>query len=232
MVIHDLRSPLAGVYAYLQLLQLAANGALDANQRDYLEQSIAILQRVQDMTNAVLDVSRYEANQMPMSPAQVDLGAVIREAIDSLGPAAAAPRVRFDPVDAGSAWCDRDIIRRVVANLVGNALKFTPEEGQVRVTLRREGTDVEIAVADTGRGNPPEHQQRVFEKFGQDAGPADRARHSAGLGWTFCMMAVEAHGGIIGVSSTVGKGSTFWFRLPRSRPGSSAMVLDGMGASA
>jgi signal transduction histidine kinase len=219
MVIHDLRSPLAGVYAYLQLLQLEANGALDADQREYLEHSIAILQRVQDMTNAVLDVSRCEANQMPMSPARVDLGEVIREAIDSLGSAPGAPAVQFEPADAAvSAWCDRDIIRRVVANLAGNAIKFTPEQGQVRVTLRRDEQDVAIAVADTGRGIPPEHQQRIFEKFGQVGGPAERTRHSAGLGLTFCKMAVEAHGGVIGVDSVVGKGSTFWFRLPQDPP--------------
>jgi signal transduction histidine kinase len=218
MIIHDLRSPL-GVYAYLQLLQLAANGALDAGQRDYLDQSIAILQRVQDMTNAVLDVSRYEANQMPMSAARVDLADVVREAIDSLGAPAAVPRVQFGTEDGPViAWCDRDIIRRVVANLVGNALKFTPEVGQVQVSLRRDGTDVVVAVADSGRGIPPEYHQRIFEKFGQVGGPADRARHSAGLGLTFCKMAVEAHRGVIGVDSEVGRGSTFWFRLPQDPP--------------
>jgi signal transduction histidine kinase len=68
---------------------------------------------------------------------------------------------------------------------------------------------------DSGRGIPSEHQQRIFQKFGQVGGPADRARHSAGLGLTFCKMAVEAHGGVIGVNSVVGKGSTFWFRLPQ-----------------
>ena len=218
MVIHDLRSPLAGVYTYLQLLQLDANGGLDAKQRDYLEQSISILQRVQDMTNAVLDVSRYEANQMPMSPARVEVAEVIQEAITSLGSAAAPPRVKLEASDlAVSAWCDRDIIRRVVANLVGNALKFTDEEGQVRVSVRREQTSVEVAVIDTGRGIPPEHQERIFEKFGQSDGPADRKRHSAGLGLTFCKMAVEAHGGVIGVDSAVGKGSRFWFRLPQEQ---------------
>jgi signal transduction histidine kinase len=156
---------------------------------------------------------------MPMSPAWVDLGEVIREAIDSLGSTPGAPAVQFEPADAAaSAWCDRDIICRVVANLAGNALKFTPEQGQVRVTLRRAEQHVAIAVADTGRGIPPEHQQRIFEKFGQVGGAADRARHSAGLGLTFCKMAVEAHGGVIGVDSVVGKGSTFWFRLPQEPP--------------
>jgi two-component system sensor histidine kinase/response regulator len=219
MIIHDLRSPLAGVYTYLQLLDLELNGVLDPKRREYLGQSIAILNRVQDMTNAVLDVSRFESNQMPMSPASVDLYEVVTEAIQSLGSAAAPPRVLIERSEAPViALCDREIIRRVVANLVGNALKFTPEVGQVRVTMRSGERDVEVAVADTGRGIPPEHQQRIFEKFGQVGGPADRARHSAGLGLTFCKMAVEAHGGIIGVNSVVGKGSTFWFRLPHGPP--------------
>ena len=219
MIIHDLRSPLAGVYAYLQLLQLELNGALEPKWREYLEHSIAILNRVQDMTNAVLDVSRFESSQMPMSPASVELDEVVTEALRSLGAAAAPPRVQVEPSKPPViAWCDREIIRRVLANLVGNALKFTPEAGQVRVTMRWEGQEVEVAVADTGRGIPPEHHQRIFEKFGQADAPADRARHSAGLGLTFCKMAVEAHGGIIGVNSVVGKGSTFWFRLPQGPP--------------
>ena len=219
MIIHDLRSPLAGVYTYLQLLQLELNGDLDPKRREYLDDSIAILNRVQDMTNAVLDVSRFESNRMPMSQARVELDEVVAEAIRSLGSAAAPPRVQVEPSEAPViAWCDREIIRRVLANLVGNALKFTPEVGQVRVTMRREERDVEVAVADTGRGIPPEHQQRIFEKFGQVGGPADRGRHSAGLGLTFCKMAVEAHGGVIGVNSVVGKGSTFWFRLPQEPP--------------
>jgi two-component system, sensor histidine kinase and response regulator len=165
-------------------------------------------------------VSRFESNQMPMSPASVELCEVVAEAIRSLGSAAAPPRVLIEPSEAPViAWCDQEIIRRVIANLVGNALKFTPEVGQVRITLRREGQNVEVAVADTGRGIPPEHQKRIFEKFGQADGPADRGRHSAGLGLTFCKMAVEAHGGTIGVNSVVGKGSTFWFRLPQGPPG-------------
>ena len=101
---------------------------------------------------------------------------------------------------------------------MGNALKFTPEAGQVRVAMRDEEQDVEITVADTRRGIPPEHQQRIFEKFGQVGGPADRAWHSVGLGFTFCKMAVEAQGGVISINSAVGKGSTFWFRLPRNLP--------------
>ena len=181
MIIHDLRSPLAGVYTYLQILNLELNGVLDPKRREYLGQSIAILNRVQDMTNAVLDVSRFESNQMPMSPASVELQEVVTEAIRSLGSAAAPPRVLIEPSEAPvTAWCDQEIIRRVVANLVGNALKFTPEAGQVRVTFRREGQDVEVAVADTGRGIPPEHQERIFERFGQVGGPADRGRHWRG----------------------------------------------------
>ncbi len=198
----------------------SAYGVLDPKWREYLGQSIAILNRVQDMTNAVLDVSRFESNQMPMSPASVDLCEVVTEAIRSLGSAAAPPRVQIEQSEEPvTAWCDQEIIRRVVANLVGNALEFTPEVGQVRVTLRREGQDAEVAVADTGRGIPSEHLQRIFEKFGQVGGPADRGRHSAGLGLTFCKMAVEAHLGTIGVNSVVGKGSTFWFRLPQGPPG-------------
>jgi signal transduction histidine kinase len=112
------------------------------------------------------------------------------------------------------AAIDADLIRRVIANLAGNALKFSPRGGEVRLSVTRASTGAEIRVSDKGDGIPPEYHQRIFEKFIQVKGAGAPAVRSSGLGLAFCKLAVEAHGGTIGVESRVGQGSTFVVRLP------------------
>ncbi len=109
--------------------------------------------------------------------------------------------------------CDADVIRRVLENLISNAVKFTPPDGTICVRIQRNVADVTISVDDDGQGIPPDQCERIFEKFGQTESGRQH-RHSTGLGLTFCRLAVEAHGGKIGVRNESGKGSTFWFMLP------------------
>ena len=97
----------------------------------------------------------------------------------------------------------------------GNALKFTPAGGSITIAVRAEDGELEVAVKDTGPGIPPEFHDRIFEKFGQGQSGNQLVRYSTGLGLTFCKLAVEAMGGSIGLISERGRGSTFWFRLPR-----------------
>src|SRR5438067_2249142 len=109
--------------------------------------------------------------------------------------------------------CDADVIRRVLENLISNALKFTKSDGTIRINLERMGGDVTISVSDNGEGIPRDQHEHIFEKFGQ-TNSGRQHRHSTGLGLAFCRLAVEAHQGKIGVQSEPGKGSTFWFTLP------------------
>jgi signal transduction histidine kinase len=106
-------------------------------------------------------------------------------------------------------------------------MKFTPSGGQVTVTAAPRDGMVEFAVTDTGDGIPPEHQARVFDKFYQAAPPTGDRKMSSGIGLTFCRLAVEAHGGRIGVASDVGRGSRFWFTLPS---GSAELPAPGTGS--
>jgi len=97
---------------------------------------------------------------------------------------------------------------------VANAVKFTDRSGEVRISLAHENNEVKVTFSDTGPGIPPEFHSRIFEKFGQVIENENEKRYSTGLGLAFCKLAVDAHGGQIGVVSEVGKGSTFWFTLP------------------
>jgi signal transduction histidine kinase len=106
--------------------------------------------------------------------------------------------------------CDAGLIERVIQNLFSNALSFTPADGAITIKLQRTKEGVKVSVQDTGAGIPPQHLPKIFDKFYQ----AEARGISAGLGLTFCKLAVELHGGRIGVESEVGRGSTFWFTLP------------------
>jgi len=114
-------------------------------------------------------------------------------------------------------------MRRVIANLVANAIKFTAERGEVRVGVAADPAGVTLTVTDAGPGIPAAYHQKIFEKFGQVEATRQGAQRSSGLGLTFCKLAVEAHGGRIGVESEIGKGSTFWFTLPQTGPTKSAV---------
>ena len=111
---------------------------------------------------------------------------------------------------------DAGLLARIIQNLLGNALKFTPDGGSISVGLEAGQGCVRVYVRDSGPGIPHESLGRIFEKFGQVSPRQNQQQYSTGLGLTFCKLAVEAHGGSIGVDSEVGKGSTFWFTIPTS----------------
>jgi two-component system sensor histidine kinase/response regulator len=217
MIVHDLRSPLTGLRAYLDLLQMAANGNREVVE--YVAEAQVIASRLTEMISQVLDVSRMESGQMPLSLKETDLAALLPTAVSSLGPAPSGIAAVYEiPVGPIIISCDPDLISRVVVNLVGNAYKFTPREGQVRIGLVSEADRVRITVTDNGPGIPPEFRGKVFEKFGQAPLGQTSGTRSSGIGLTFCKLAVEAHGGKIGLEGADGGGARFWVELFRHLP--------------
>ena len=215
MIVHDMRSPLMGMLGFAELLV----GELKALGHDDLmadaEQILATGVRLRDMVTTLLDIHRMESNEMPLEMKACDLREVVANATASLGTLVKDSIVLFEPPAAGmDIVCDREICRRVVANLVANAIKFTGSSGEVRIRLDRVPEGVRVSVCDTGPGIAPECRERIFDKFGQVSTRSEGKKNSSGLGLTFCKLAVEAQGGWIGVDSEVGKGSTFWFTLP------------------
>jgi signal transduction histidine kinase len=216
MMVHDLRSPLTSVITSIDMIFRGTAGEATQVQRDILSIAYASTQHLLDMVNLLLDISRLESGQMPLECAPTALQPLIERAIARMAIIAHKHQVMIAveaPADDLKVIADRDLILRVLQNLLDNALKFSPKGERVLVRVARPGPDgaVQIAVRDFGMGIKPRDLERIFVKFGQ---VGNRRSTGSGLGLTFCKLVVEAHSGTIGVESAPGEGSTFFFTLP------------------
>jgi signal transduction histidine kinase len=213
---HELRTPLNAILGFSQVLQQKLFGELNAKQEEYVEDILSSGNHLLSLINDVLDLSKVEAGQIELEVAPfslreaVERGVVmVRERASGKGVAVAS---EIDP-DVQVVEADERRIRQVLFNLLSNAVKFTPAGGQIDVTAARVGTEVEVAVADTGPGIRPEDRGRIFEEFQQtDAGA--KQHEGTGLGLALSKRLVELHGGRIWVESELGAGSRFVFTLP------------------
>ncbi len=219
MIIHDLRSPLAGVVGTMQFVLVYSDSRIDDSARTLLEMWHESGQTLLGMVNDLLDISKMSEVGLPLTIEPVSVHEVATAVVRQLARLALDKRIEVAvevPEDLRPVPADQQKLQRVLANLVGNALKFTPAEGSVRVTAHVDeaaGT-MNIAVSDTGAGIPKQDHARIFEMFAQGETDSAAQRQGTGLGLTFCKMVVEAHGGSITVDSEEGKGSTFTVRLP------------------
>lgn len=215
MIVHDMKSPLQSVVGYLQLLQIRG-GAMDrgvADTRTFVRKALHEATRLSGLVESTLDVSRLESGAMPLNPRKVEIRGLCDHAIErSATWLGSRPVERVFAADTPRARCDPEIIERVVINLLSNAARFSPENGTIRVEADWDEDQVRVTVRDEGEGIPAADRDRIFEKFG--VAKSRKRPGSTGLGLAFCKLAVEAHGGRIGVESEVGVGSTFWFTLP------------------
>jgi PAS domain S-box-containing protein len=216
MVVHDMRTPLTAIYGFLRTLETLEGESLSDQGREFVQTALASTEDLVEMVSSLLDVSKMEAGEMKLNLTQCDLLTTAREALVKVEPLRGDRQLMLSGAEEPvTVMADAELIARVFQNLLGNALKFTPEDGRVTVSIESGAEAARVLVQDTGPGIPPEYRGRIFEKFGQVENSANRQRHSTGIGLTFCKLAVEAHGGQIGVDSEEGRGSTFWFTLPR-----------------
>ena len=216
MIVHDLRSPLTIVTGYIDALKRVASARLTPTEEKYIAQAQRGADNMRDMITTLLDVGRLESGQMPLRMEPHDISQIVREGSNRFTPLLGKRTLSCEvPAEPILVSCDADVIRRVLENLINNALKFTKSDGTICVEVELEAAGVTLSVRDDGPGIAPEQHAHIFEKFGQTESGAQQ-RHSTGLGLAFCQLAVEAHEGKIGVQSEPGKGSRFWFTLPIS----------------
>ena len=213
-VSHELRTPLASVKSVIETLQ---GGALEdeATAREFLARADAEIDRLVQMVEELLELSRIESGEVPFAQQPVEMGNVLVEAVERLRPQAERQGLNLTldvSPDLPPVVGDAERLGRVAVNLLQNAIKFTPAGGSIRVSVALAGGDVTVKVSDTGTGIAPEDLPRVFERFYK----ADRSRGSigTGLGLAVVRHTVEAHGGSVSAESEPGRGSTFSFSIP------------------
>ncbi len=213
--VHDLRNPLTSISGALELLDTAIHHTLGDEQQQLLEIANRATRRMLNLVNAILDVNRLESGQMPLQYTIINLRDFVDEVIQGQMPLAITKALHMEnalPSALPPINADRGLLERVFQNLIGNAIKFTPSDGTVRVTGRQEmktPSTLYISVSDNGPGIPPEIQGRLFEKFTT----GKHIERGTGLGLAFCKMVLNAHNEDIWVESTGEQGTTFTFTL-------------------
>ena len=213
---HELRTPLNAIIGFSEVLSERMFGEINEKQAEYIGDILESGRHLLSLINDILDLSKIEAGRMELEPTDFELPSAIENALTLVKERAhrrGIALVRTVDERLGLTHADERKVKQVLLNLLSNALKFTPEGGQIDVRARVHNGATEISVTDTGVGIAPEDQEAVFEEFRQ-VGTASKRVEGTGLGLAISRKFVELHGGRIWVESQVGKGSTFAFTLP------------------
>lgn len=216
-VSHELRTPLAAIMGYTEFLEEEIGGPLSPEQQTFVTQISLGAKRLEVLVDDLLDFARLESGSLRMNCQDGDLARCVRDIVTSFLPLAQGKGIALHlEAPAGSLSLRMDGLRisQVLANLLSNALKFTPPGGRVQVMLDQREGEACVEVTDSGIGIDHEHLPYLFERFYQVDPSTTRVHGGAGLGLPISKALIESHGGRIGVHSEVGGGSTFWFTLP------------------
>ena len=213
---HELRTPLNAIIGFSEVLSERMFGEINEKQAEYLGDILESGRHLLSLINDILDLSKIEAGRMELEPTDFDLPSAIENALMLVKERAhrrGIAVVRTIDERLGMIHADERKVKQVLLNLLSNALKFTPEGGQIDVRARVHEGAVEISEMDTGVGIAPADQEAVFEEFRQ-VGTSSKKVEGTGLGLAISRKFIELHGGRIWVKSQVGNGSTFAFTVP------------------
>lgn len=218
MVSHELRTPLSSVVLILKLLSEGALGDIPEKALNRIKVAENNADRLIRLINDLLDIDRMEAGKLEMTFRETSMDSVLDQSVEYVKEFAQKTDVTIlREGSAGSLTVDHERLVQVVINLLSNAIKYSPEGGTIKLISIESPEFIEIKVVDQGRGIPADFTKKIFEKFQQvDQSVDAREKKGSGLGLAICKAIIEQHSGEIGVESELSKGSTFWFRLPRS----------------
>lgn len=231
-VSHELKTPMTSIKGFLQNMLDGLTGAVNEKQQRYLSRMLDNSDRLIRMIEDLLDRTRIQTGKIELVPAELDLGQCVAEVVEQLRPLAQAKRQILEAVYSSQpdvplfVWADRDRLVQIVINLVQNAMKFTPEEGGITVTVAKENhRHAGVTVRDTGPGIPPACLEKVFDPFFRVAATRTAAK-GLGLGLSIVRALVELHGGTIEARRAEG-GAEFHFTLPLRVAAEPAGVVGG-----
>ena len=220
MMSHELRTPLNAITGYLQILDLGIAGPITDAQREIIDRLDRSGRHLLNLINDVLDLSRIEAGRVDYQLSDADLADIVGSVTPMVEPQMASKNISFDVrVDPGFIIrADVDKVSQIILNLLGNAVKFTPDNGSVEMWADTEGRAVRLFVKDSGIGIPLEQQDKVFQAFVQVDARRTRTAQGSGLGLTISRDLARGMSGDLTLRSEVGKGSTFMLSLPAASP--------------
>jgi len=215
-VSHELRTPLTSIEGSLGLILGGATGEIDEATRELTVLASKNSRRLINLVNDLLDMDRLESNELVFSFHQLDLNNLVLEVIennrglaDSVGIA-----IEFHPVEVNaSVLGDRDRLAQVLTNLISNAVKFSPQDGVVTISIALQGSFARVSVTDQGPGVPEDFRQVIFNRFSQADASDTRTKGGAGLGLSISRSIMEKHAGELNYQSSVGQGASFYFEL-------------------
>lgn len=224
MIVHDLRSPLSGIISGLHIALEEIGAAQSSNavaditmMNSALQVSLMSAQSLLGLIESILDINKLEAGELNLSLQALDLRKIAENARGRLNATAQEAQIDVQieaPNPLPDIVADPDVIERVLINLIDNALRYTPDRGEVRVQIIPSDASYLVAVMDSGPGIAPEHREQIFDRFFQIGGPGrKRGSKGSGLGLTFCQLAIRAHGGDIWVDDSPLGGAAFRFTI-------------------
>lgn len=217
LMAHELRTPLASIKEGTNLLLKGIGEDLKEKREEVLTIIAEETNRLTDLVNSLLDLSKMEAGMIALNLERSDISSLINKAVSGMGPLAMTKNVSIKveiPQDLPCVKMDGERILQALRNLIGNAVKFTPGGGHITVSAQPMEKGVRVSVADTGPGIPKEDLNAIFDKFQQATMTSYNKIKGTGLGLAIVKHIINAHGGKVWVESEIGHGSTFTFLLP------------------
>ncbi len=221
-ITHDLRNPLSSIMGFVKFIRDGVGGPVTDQQGKMLDTVQRAGGRLMSMVNDILDIAKFEAGQLEPRMEPVNVASQVEEIAALYESLARRKNISLDlifPLGVDKATlsvkADASMIERVISNLAANALKFSPHDSSVRITVENLPDRVQISVEDHGPGIPDNYKEKIFDKFQQLATPSDTGKGGTGLGLTICRYFVELHHGQIWVESKLNEGSKFIFWIPK-----------------